>query len=42
MKCKKCGYTWKQKVKKPKACPMCKQYTRYRKVKDDYNITQNI
>lgn len=26
MKCKKCGYHWKPKVKKPKSCPMCKAY----------------
>lgn len=26
MKCKKCLYEWKPKVKKPKSCPWCKAY----------------
>jgi len=30
MKCKQCGYKWKPKVEKPKACPRCKQYIKYK------------
>jgi len=26
-KCKKCGYEWESRVKKPKACPECKTRT---------------
>ena len=29
--CDKCGYPWKSKLAKPKACPRCKQYIRYDK-----------
>lgn len=34
MKCQKCGYEWETKTdKKPKACPMCKQYLDRKTVK---------
>ena len=26
-KCKKCGYVWESRIDKPKACPVCKQYS---------------
>lgn len=26
-KCVKCNYEWMPRIKNPKACPMCKQYT---------------
>lgn len=25
--CKRCGYEWIARIKKPKACPRCKAYT---------------
>ncbi len=29
MKCKKCNYSWKSRVEKPRQCPNCKRQIKY-------------
>lgn len=31
MKCEKCKYEWKERIKNPKACPRCKTRLDYKK-----------
>jgi len=41
MKCQKCGYEWKNRTEKPKACPLCKQYT-YEKLNDIFLLKRQL